>query len=375
LKKILYIVNTDWFFVSHRMPIAIEALKQGYEVHIATTVNSKKDILEKHGFTVHNIKINRGSNGIGMLKEFYNIFLVIKKIKPEILHLVTIKPVIFGGIVARFLKIQGVVFAISGLGIVFQINSHLMNIRYKLIVMLYKFILGHRNQITIFQNNEDLRKLSLISKHLDKNSVLLPGSGVDLKLFRPTKTELKNPLIMMASRLLISKGVLDFVNAAELFQTNYNIKARFVLIGDIDEENPDSISYEQRLKLEKNKYIEFWGKMRNMQEIIPQASIVVFPSYYGEGLPKILIEASACGKAVITTNHPGCRDAISAESGILVPIKSPVLLSKSIKYLVSNPSKLVKMGIAGRALAESKYSIENICQQHIKIYKKLQKTI
>ena len=160
MKKILFIVNTDWFFTSHRLPIAIEAINKGYEAHIATTVTNKLELLEKCGLIVHNLDIRRGRVGLPIFIELWNFFSIIKSVDPDIVHLVTIKPVLLGGMVARLLGVPALVSAVSGLGIVFS-STRLKYRFFKWVLRpLYYLAFNHKNQRIIFQNGDDLRFFS-----------------------------------------------------------------------------------------------------------------------------------------------------------------------------------------------------------------------
>jgi glycosyltransferase involved in cell wall biosynthesis len=370
MKKILFIVNVDWFFVSHRLPIALEAIRQGYEVHIVTTVTDKLDLLEKSGLIVHNLSLHRSRSGISIFSEFWALLSIIKDITPDIVHLVTIKPVLLGGIASRLANVPAVVSAISGLGFTFHGNGFVFSLRRKFISLFYYLSLGHKNQKIIFQNNDDKLKLFKIRKDINNRSVLILGSGVDLSLYSVVENNFNHPVVMMAARLLSSKGVREFVQASKIICTD-NKNVRFVLLGDTDPLNPESIKKSEISQWKEDGLVEIWGYRSDMNNIIPKANIVVLPSYYGEGLPKVLIEAAACGRVVITTDHPGCKDAITQKTGVLIPIKNSEALADAIRDLLQNPQKAIKMGEAGRELAEQNYSIEKVCKKHIKIYKDL----
>lgn len=370
MKRLLFFVNVDWFFISHRLPIAMEAIDQGYEVHIATTVTDQLNFLEQKGLIVHHVDLHRSYVGFSIFTEFWSFYNVIKTVKPDILHLVTIKPVLLGGISARLARVPAVVSAISGLGFTFNGKGFVHFIRYKFSSLLYIIALGHKNQKIIFQNNDDKLKLCKIKKSVQNKSILIKGSGVDLSLYSVLDNNLNIPTVMMASRLLSSKGVREFIKASKIVNEN-NHNVRFILVGKVDPLNPESIKKSELDQWESEKVVEIWGYKEEMYNVLPKANIIVLPSYYGEGLPKILIEAAACGRAVITTDHPGCRDAIKPETGLLVPIKDSMALANAIESLLQNPKKIVKMGEAGRKLAERDYSIRIVYEAHMKLYQDL----
>lgn len=368
MKKILFIVNLDKFFVSHRLPIAISLIELGHEVHIATKFTDQESLLKNLGLQTHDLPIKRASlslfsNFLTLLK----IFKLINLIKPNLIHLITIKPILFGGLCSYYFKKIPIVASVSGLGFVFSDNGKFSKYRKKIITLLYKLALNNKNNVVIFQNKDDRNTLLKLTNLKKKNTRLIFGSGVDLNKYSVKRRESQPPIVLFAGRLLISKGILDFISASKLLK---NI--RFVIAGSFDEENPDCIKPSFINKMTSAGFIEYWGYNKNMVETIRLSSIVVLPSYYGEGLPKILIEAAACGKPVITTDHPGCRDAIiNNVSGILIPIKSPIAIANAIKKIISSESLRKSMGKEGRILAEKKFSIKEVVSKHIDIYREL----
>ena len=374
MKKLLFIVNVDKFFISHRLPIAVEAIKQGYEVHIATKITDQLNFLEMNGMIVHPLNLHR-SGIISIASEFLEILFLLYRIAPEVVHLVTIKPVIFGGIATRLLGSSSVVSAISGLGFVFIDNGFIGKIRKKIVLYLYRIALNHKNQKIIFQNSDDKNLLISLTKVPHEKTILIPGSGVNLFKYKVSPPPERNfPIVMFASRFLIDKGIREFVHAAELINRVEHC-ADFVLVGSIDLFNPASIQQDELNEWKRKGNVEIWEYSSNMEKTLLNATIVTLPSYR-EGYPKILIEAAACGRAIVTTNVPGCRDAIESNvTGLLVPVKDAVLLAESISILLDNKKKCEKMGINGRKRAEELFDIRMIVDSHIKIYSNLLKNI
>ena len=374
MKKLLFIVNVDKFFISHRLPIAVEAIKQGYEVHVATKITDQLNFLEMNGMIVHPLNLHR-SGIISIASEFLEILFLLYRIAPEVVHLVTIKPVIFGGIATRLLGSSSVVSAISGLGFVFIDNGFIGKIRKKIVLYLYRIALNHKNQKIIFQNIDDKNVLVSLAKVSHEKTILIPGSGVNLFKYKTSPPPERDfPVVMFASRFLIDKGIRDFVHAAELINS-VEYCADFVLVGDIDLFNPASIQQDELDEWKRKGNVEIWEYSSNMEKTLLNATIVTLPSYR-EGYPKILIEAAACGRAIVTTNVPGCRDAIESNvTGLLVPVKDAVLLAESISILLDNKKKCEKMGINGRKRAEELFDIRMIVDSHIKIYSNLLKNI
>ncbi len=373
--KLLFVVNVDWFFLSHRLPIALEALRQGYEVHIATALTDKLTVLQDHGFVVHPLSLDRSDMGLwANWISFRQIYCVFKDVKPDIVHLVTIKPVLLGGLAARLSRVPAVVSAISGLGFVFVSKGVKAKIRRWLVSILYRLALGHYNLKVIFQNPDDLSCLVRLACLAEKKVTIIRGSGADLTQYRLTPFPTGIPVVLIAARLLVDKGIREFVQSAQILrQRGLSAQdARFVIVGKPDPANPASLRPDELAQWSEEGVVEVWGHRTDMPQVLEAAHIIVLPSYYGEGLPKVLIEAAACGRVVITTDHPGCRDAIEPnKTGLLVPIKNSSALADAIYYLIKNPDVRKIMGASGRALAEKEFAIEKVVAEHMKIYQNL----
>jgi glycosyltransferase involved in cell wall biosynthesis len=373
--RLLFVVNVDWFFISHRLPIALEAMRQGYEVHIATGLTDKLSLLQGYGFVVHPLSLNRSGVSLQVIgKTFWQILCVCKKVKPDLVHFVTIKPVLLGGLAARIVGIPAVVSAVSGLGFVFVAEGIKAVIRRWVVKHLYRAALGHHNQKIIFQNNDDLSRLAGLVELPGQKLSLIRGSGADLSQYNVTQLPSGVPIVMLAARLLVDKGVREFVQSAKILRRRglSERDVRFVIVGKPDPDNPHSLHQEELFQWSEEGVVELWGHRTDMPQVIASAHIVVLPSYYGEGLPKVLIEAAACGRVVVTTDHPGCRDAIQSEvTGILVPVRDTKALANSIQELLDDPVRCVTMGKAGRQLAESAFDEKHVVGAHIKIYQEL----
>ncbi len=369
--KILIIVNVDWFLYSHRLPIILEANKKGYEVHIATFITDiyKKNSLIKKGIHFHELPIDRsGKSFKNILSVFLKIIFLLFKLRPKILHLVTIQPILLGGIAARIVGIKKIIYAVSGLGHSFLSENLSTSVRRNFITLMYRIALNNKNRIVIFQNQSDLEFLSKACSLSSSEITLIHGSGVNLETFVYSDLPKSVPIVLMASRLLKSKGVYEFVNAAKILKKEgFNIK--FQLVGKPDNSNPLAISNNELNKWIKDGLIEYLGFQNKMNKIIPKSHIVVLPSFYPEGLPKILCEAAACGRAVITTNEPGCRDAIEeGKTGILIESKKSRQLAMAILNLIEDRKLLKKMSISARKRAEKLFNIDSIVEKHLKIY-------
>lgn len=373
--RLLFIVNVDWFFLSHRLPIAKQAMAEGYEVHLATTLTQGRDELEGYGLVVHPIQLQRGSSGPGTaVRAFWDMFAVIRRTRPDVVHLVTIQPVLLGGIAARLARAPAMVAAISGLGFVFLASGWRAAIRRLAICLLYRLALGHSNCKVIFQNNSDLQTVSQLAGLPDVSAVLIRGSGVSLEAFQPSPLPQEPPVVMLAARLLSDKGVREFVAAARTLRSRASadaVPARFVLVGSTDPDNPASLNPAELARWKDEGVVEIWGQQNDMPSVLGQATVVVLPSYR-EGLPKVLIEAAAAGRPVVTTDVPGCRDAITpGVTGLLVPPKDAMALADAIQTLLQDRARCASMGVAGRALAEQAFDVNSVVAQHLAVYRGL----
>jgi len=370
-RKLLFVVNVDWFFMSHRLPIALAALRQGYEVHLATAITDQLASLQQQGLVVHPILHDRsGANPIRAARVFFQIFLVFLKVRPDMVHLVTIKPVLLGGIAARLAGVPAVVAAISGLGYVFTQRSWASRLRRWLVAALYRLALRHKNIKVIFQNQHDRATLNELADLKSDQVEMIRGSGVELDVFQVRPVPAGVPVVVLAARLLGDKGVREFVQAARRLQQK-GISVRCCLVGAIDPGNPSSLTEKELAAWRSEGIVELWGQRDDMPQVLSQASIVVLPSYR-EGLPKVLLEAAACGRSVITTDVPGCRDAIEPGiTGLLVPVRDAVALADAIESLINDPARRLAMGAAARKLAVQAFDIQQVVARHLQIYQHL----
>jgi glycosyltransferase involved in cell wall biosynthesis len=370
-RTLLFVVNVDWAFMSHRLPIALEAQRQGYKVHIATGLTDKLPELQRHGLVVHPLAVNRNSVSLGNAwRTMVQLWQVYKSVRPDVVHLVTIKPVLMGGLLARLAGVPAVVAAVPGLGFVFMSQGAKAVIRRWLVGVLYRIALGHRNLKVVFQNSADRGGLANLAHLPDSKVEMIRGSGVDLALYRSTPLPPGVPVVLLAARLVSDKGVHEFVRAArELKQQG--VLARFCLVGAVDPASPTSLVDAELAQWVAEGVIESWGYRTDMAMVLSAAHLVVLPSYR-EGLPKVLLEAAACGRAVVTTDVPGCRDAIDpGVTGVLVPVRDAAALAAALNALINNPALCQTMGNAGRALAENAFDVRQVVATHLRIYQEL----
>ncbi len=369
---LLFVVNDLPFFLSHRLPLAIAAKNSGYEVHVATPPSVGEEILKSHGLVFHPVDIYRKSlNPFRELSTLFSLYRLYKQVQPNLIHQVTIKPVLYGGIAARLAGVPAIVNAISGLGYVFVEGGMIRNMLRYLILKIYRYSHKHKNICVIFQNPDDL-KVFLNSKIIsEKQTCTIKGAGVSMDEYSPQPEPCEPITVTLASRMLWEKGVGDFVAAAKILKKS-GVACRCVLVGDADPGNPNSISSEQLGVWKEEGAVEWAGLQHDIAAIFACSHIVVLPSYYGEGMPKVLIEAAACGRPIITTDSPGCREVVEdGLNGILVPVRDPQAIAAAIKRLIDDPEKRRLMGAEGRKKAKSEFSLELVVGQTMQIYSEL----
>lgn len=329
------------------------------------------NLLTNKGFKIYSIPMRRG--GINLLEEIntiYSLWILLRKIRPDILHLVTIKPYLYGGIVARLAHVPCVVSAVTGMGSLFIQNNMKNRLIKTLLYTIYKFALGHPNQCVIVQNKDDAKLLMTWGVLNFKKISLLKGSGVNLSKFSIFDEPKGIPVVCFSGRLLKDKGVNEFVTAARILKKR-GLNARFLLAGKKDLSNPTGLKNEELNYLQNEGVVEVLGYEKDISTLYAKSHIICLPSYR-EGLPKALAEAAAASRAIVTTDVPGCRDTIIPnQSGLLVPVKDSKKLADAIHWLIDHPLERIAMGKVGQQLAQREFGIKKIIQSHLDIYQKL----
>ena len=371
--KIYMYVNVDWFFFSHRLSIAKEARRQGCDFQVYAELTARGRALQKSGYSVSESTIRRSSSLIRTLVEFLRTYLYLRGQNVDILHAVTLKPILIVGLCARLLKLSFVA-SISGLGPGFSQNNIGEYLRRAFIVVCYRLIFSSEKSRVVCQSEHDMNMLINLGVATRDQITLVRGSGVDLKKFTPREVhdQLRDKIhVLMASRLLEDKGVLEYIAAAARLN-NQEIPATFFLAGPTDEDSPSGLDETIVRKLCEDAGVTYLGNSDDMSSTLKEADVFAYPSYYAEGLPKVLLEAAATGLPIVTTDHPGCRDAIKANvTGLLVAVKSIDELAQALIYLCEREEKIRELGRAARLLAESEFDERVVVAKHYQIYKAL----
>ena len=373
--KILFVTNDAWFFESHRLPIAVRVIADGMEAVVVAHGDESVSRISAAGCKfVHWNLSPRGRSLLSDARAFFQLMSIIKREKPTIVHLVTIKPVLYGGLISRLLSVPGCVYAISGLGAIFSNQGTVESMLRRVIMPLYKMATNHQNSELIFQNKHNQDTFKQFIGNPDRSSTLIKGSGVDLSEYRYVSEPTGVPVVTLAARLLKDKGIQEFADAASIL-LNRGVDAKFQIAGgNLGQGNPAAFNQQEITSFQTNPAIAMLGHRKDISTLFEGSNLVVLPSYH-EGLPKVLVEAGACGRAVVTSDVPGCRDAILPdESGLLVPVGDANALADAIQSLLLDDNRRKAMGKRGRELVENTMQIESVVEQHMGVYRKLLRT-
>lgn len=388
-EKVLVIaINDDRYLLSHRFDVAKAAVDAGWRVIVAAGENGCRRQIEDAGMEYYPLPIY----GTGMslrlqLQTLPRLVALFKKHPGAVVHLVGMKMLLVGNMAARLSGgMKGIINAVCGLGILFQ-NPHHWKPRLMLRLMRYTLL---NDSVHPALESSDGRKVTIIVQNRDDETLLrasgvigsrrveyIKGAGVNLDRYRPADlSSLLQPLgpdnrinLIFSGRLLRSKGIFDLFKAAELLKKDWKDKIRFTICGDVCS-NQDSLSREEMIKACDGDYITWKGHCNDMSTHLAESHIMVFPSYYREGVPLSVIEASAAGLPIITCDNVGCRDTIDG-NGVLVPPRNPQALARAIESLLRNPRLCLTYGDRSRQLAERDYDIRHVIERHLQIYDSL----
>lgn len=370
-KKLFMVVNVDWFFLSHRKEIALAAQKAGWKVTIVTADTGRLKEIEALGLRTVDLPMSRsGMNILQELRTLHFLWKLYRKERPDVVHHVGMKTILWGTLAARFARVRGVVNAISGLGGFFaEENKGLLA---RLMPKVLRFAHHRKNLLCIFQNDDDK---GLYIKHgiiSAGQARFIKGSGVNLNDFRYTPEPEEGKLkVVLTARMIVEKGIFVLTEAAEKLRPKYGEAVEFQLIGGLDD-HPGAITEEQLQEVCDGQYIRWLGYRTDVKALLMQCHIVAFPSYYMEGLPKSLIEADAVGRPVITCNSVGCKEAvIDGYNGFLIPTRDVDALAEKLDRLLSDKMLRRQMGRNSREYAEKYFSIDSVVEKHLAIYKEL----
>ena len=373
LPILLYVVNVDWFFLSHRLPLALAAREAGCDVCVAAADTGVADVIRERGFRFVRIPFSRhGLNPVPELQTLFSLIHLYKSLRPDLVHHVTIKPAIYGSAAARLTRVPAIVNAITGLGFSFG-TSRGARMRKAIVSPLLRQALRQPRSRTIFQNPDDLAKFCETGFVVPEHARLIRSSGVNCSVFKPSPSPSPEgpPVVLLASRLVWAKGVREFVEAARMLRAG-GVQARFVIAGAADIESPDAVPEETLLAWNEEGVVEWWGHRTDMPDVLAQSSVVVLPTMYRESVRKILIEDAASGRGIVASDAPGCREIVlDGVNGFLVPPGDSKALGHAIQELLQNRELRERFGNAGREIATKEFSVERVVEDTLEVYQEL----
>lgn len=368
MKKILVIASLANSFLGFRKPLLLALVNRGLNVHVAaplisTNVSVNKE-LKRYGIITHDISMQRtGLNPLSDLKTTIDLYSLMKKIQPDLTLGYTIKPVIYGNIAAWCSRIPRRYALITGLGYAFQesADNNKRKIIRSIVQGLYRFALNKTSSV-FFQNPDDealFRERKILTEKTP--SFVVNGSGVDLNEYPETSLNNSKIRFLFVGRLLGDKGIREYIKAAEIIKKQYQ-NIEIDIVGSLDI-NPDAIQQSELDQWIKHGIINYFGELQDVRPNIAAASVFILPSYR-EGVPRSTLEAMSMGRAIITTNAPGCKETvIDGENGFLVPVKNSELLVNAMEKFILNPELIKSMGKKSRMIAEEKFDVKKVNQQ------------
>jgi glycosyltransferase involved in cell wall biosynthesis len=371
---LMFVVNVAWFFCMHRLHLARAAQAAGFEVHVATAPDSERDVerIRAAGLTYHELALRRGRWSLHeewhLTRSLYRLY---RSVRPDLVHHVTIKPVICGTLAARLAGVPGIVNAMSGLGFVFTAVDRWAAVRRLAVTLAYRILFARSTALrVIFENNDDLSFFTGRRIVRSDRAVLIRGAGVDLERFQAAARRGAPSLVVLPARMLWDKGVREFCEAAATLRAS-GVQTRFALVGGLDPGNPAAIEQEWIDAQVRSGAVEWWGHREDVVSVYAGADIVCLPSYR-EGLPTVLIEGAASGCALIATDVPGCREVVIPDrTGLLVPPRDSASLATALRRLLQDPELRARLASAAGRLVAAEFSAAHVRERTLGLYSEM----
>ncbi|MBE6229437.1 MAG: glycosyltransferase family 4 protein [Bacteroidales bacterium] len=368
-KKIFIVVNQDFFFLSHRLPIGLAAKDRGYDVTVVCEDTGVSEQIRNYGINTVDLPINKA--GTDLKDEIRTLFFLIRLFreeKPDIVHLVGLKIILWGSIACRVAGVKSMVSAVCGLGVLFD-EQHSNSLMSRSILKVLRITHRKNNLAVIFQNKDD-KSIFLNAKIMkEEQCAFTNGSGINLKNYDYTPEPSEGPInVIFTARMVEDKGTMVLIDAARKLESQYRGKIQFLLCGGLDT-NPNGITREMLENSCDGEYIQWLGHRKDVLDLLKKSHIMAFPSWYREGLPKSVIEAEAVGRPIITTDSVGCRDTVEdGVNGFIIPIKDSDALADALKKLVDDSDLRKRMGLNARKFAVRNFNIDDVVRVHLGIY-------
>jgi glycosyltransferase involved in cell wall biosynthesis len=366
---LVYLVTEDWYFLSHRLPMALAAQRAGYEVHVATHVVSDGPAIKSYGFHLHPLNWRRGStNPLSVLAIIREVRRLYRRLAPDLVHHVALEPSVIGTLASMGMSMVRL-NALAGLGFVF--TSHTAKARLTRIVVraLIRVLANRSHYAVLVQNGNDRAAIEALGIAAGQ-VFLIPGSGVETEVLKPLPEPAGLVTAAFVGRLLDDKGVRTLIAAQEIL-TRRGRPIRVLLAGDVDPANPASIPPAEIASWSQRTGVEVLGQVAEIGEVWARAHVAVLPSRR-EGLPKSLLEAAAYGRAIVATDVPGCREiARQGQNALLVPPDDPAALADALDQLAHDPDLRRRFAVVGRRLVEDEFSAARIGHEIVALYRRL----
>ena len=375
--KLLMVLNDMAWFWSHRLPLAKAILGEGWDLTLAVYEAEEDKKLNELGVVARNLpKLGRSLNPFPQIMLMICLAQIIKRDKPHIIHAVTIRYAFYVGLVARLIGYDPVVFTVAGLGSLYTAPGLKMKLLRWIAIPLLRFAFGGKDKFIIFQNPDDQFAMLRTKITTKENSTVIRGSGVDINEFsfqpyQKNNVNEKGEIVLFASRLLREKGITDFIKAGEILNQR-KVKARLVVAGNVYPDNARSLTHAEMDAAHNSGAIEWIGQHDDMSDLIARSKMMVLPSYYGEGVPKVLLEAAAIGRPIITCDAPGCRETVdNGVNGYLTSPQNPEELADAIEDLIKDTGKCLEFGRASRQRVERDFHTGHVIEKTMDVYRRL----
>lgn len=370
--KLLYFITEDWFFCSHFLDRALAARRAGFDVGVVTRVQRHGNDITEAGIKL--IPFHLARTGMNPWHEFEvirRLMRIYRAERPNIVHHIAVKPILYGTLAARLANISRIVNAPVGMGYIFSSRQLKAKLLRPGLLFAYRLLMNPINSVAVFENPDDRAYCENLGIVARERTRLIRGAGVSTEKFVPSHEPAGLPTVILPARMLWDKGVGEFVEAAKVLRRQ-GVAARFALVGAPDDDNPAAVSQTQLETWHREDVVEWWGYQDDMPRVLKGIHIVCLPSSYAEGLPKVLIEAAAAGRPIVTTDAPGCREIVKdGENGFLVPVRSVEPLTTALRRLIEDADLRAQMGRKGREMAIAGFSVEQVNAETLALYREM----
>lgn len=370
-KKILFLLTEDWFFCSHFIERAVAAQEAGYAVVIVARERVHGARIRSAGLRFVSLKFERRSmNPLTELRQLLQIIALYRRERPDIVHQVSPKPILYGTAAALLTGVRAIVNAPIGMGYIFSSGDLKARLLRPFVQAAYRIFANPKRSRVVFENGDDLRSFVQWGAVRPSDARLIRGAGVNLTQFKPTLRNNPVPVVALVARMLRDKGVYEFIEAVQQLHEQ-GVRARYLLVGSPDPVNPTSIPEALLQEWHGQQQVEWLGWCDDIPKLLAGVDVMCLPSYR-EGLPKSLIEAAACGLPIVTTDVPGCREVVrEGENGFLVPVRDAAQLAIALKRLVDSPQLRTRMGHRSAEIAAAEFSSDRVVAETLSLYREL----